>query len=124
MISLLQASKILEAIDHVLHEGPEKVSFLKKEFELFWTATEKDDTDDKVKVAILLRVISPRGIDIYENLKFDAEGDDMKYETVIRKFDGYCTPRIFLFIERHKVMNMKQDGLSVEQLETKLEDTG
>jgi len=90
---------------------------LKKGFELLLTATEKDD---KVKMAILLRVIGPRGVDIYEDLKFDAEGDDTKYEMVINKFDGYSKPRNFLFIERYRRLNMKQDELSVEQFETKL----
>ena len=45
-------------------------SRFKEEFELFLTAAEKSGADDKVKVAIMLRCIGPRGVDIFKSFTF------------------------------------------------------
>jgi hypothetical protein len=100
-----------------LSEGWEK---FKKEFELFLVASEKKEADGKVKTAILLRTIGSRGTDIYDNFLFDNEEDKLDYDMVVAKFDEFCKPKNLLFIERHRLLNMKQDGMSVEQFETKL----
>ena len=42
----------------------------KREFNQFIVATEREKVDKKIKTAILLRVIGPRGNDIYENFIF------------------------------------------------------
>jgi hypothetical protein len=44
----------------------------------------------------------------------------LDFDVVIGKFEEFCKPKNLLFIERHRLLNMKQDGLSVEQFETKL----
>ena len=91
----------------------------KREFAQFLEATDRTEVDGKVKTAILLRVIGPRGNDIYEN--FDLEGTDRKdYTKVVGKFDDFCKPQEETFIARHRLLCMKQEGLSVEEFETKL----
>ena len=90
----------------------------KREFNQFLIATECDKADPKIKTAILLRVIGVRGNDIYENFKFQNEKDKEDYEKVIKKFEEFCKPR--KFISRHRLLNMKQDGLQIDQYETKL----
>jgi hypothetical protein len=48
-----------------------------EEFNLYLTATEKSDKDDKIKVAILLRCIGPRGVDIFKSFSFtDGKSKD------------------------------------------------
>lgn len=90
-----------------------------REFEQFLEATERTSADPKVKTAVLLRVIGPRGNDIYEN--FDFGSDDRKdYTKVIPKFEEFCAPQEETFISRHRLLCMKQEGLSMEEFETKL----
>ena len=102
--------------DGNLAEGWKK---FRREFEQFLEATERTAADAKVKTAILLRVIGPRGNDIYEN--FDFGFDDRKdYAKVIAKFEKFCAPQEETFISRHRLLCMKQEGLSVEEFETKL----
>ena len=102
--------------DGNLAEGWKK---FRREFEQFLEATERTAADAKVKTAILLRVIGPRGNDIYEN--FDLGFDDRKdYAKVIAKFEKFCAPQEETFISRHRLLCMKHEGLSVEEFETKL----
>ena len=42
----------------------------REEFELFLTAAEKSDSDDKINVAIMLRYIGQRGTDIFKSFTF------------------------------------------------------
>jgi hypothetical protein len=83
----------------------------KREFNQFIVATEREKVDKKIKTTILLRVIGPRGNDIYENFVFDAAADKQDYEK---------KPRNEKFISRHRLLNMRQEGLTTEQYETKL----
>ena len=105
-----------------LKEGNLRESWkrFKREFNQFLIATERDKADPKIKMAILLRVIGVRGNDIYENFKFQNEKDKEDYEKVIKKFEEFCKPRNEKFISRHRLLNMKQDGLQIDQYETKL----
>jgi hypothetical protein len=61
-----------------------------EEFELFLTAAEKSDADDKIKVALLLRCIGPRGDDIFKSFKFDGNKSKDVYKDVVEKFDAFC----------------------------------
>jgi len=92
----------------------------KREFQQFLVATERDASDTKIKTAILLRVIGSRGNDIYENFNFDEATDKTDFAKVIAKFEEFCKPRNEKFISRHRLLNMRQDGLAVDQYETKL----
>ena len=103
-----------------LAEGWEK---FKKEFTQFLVATEKTEADTKVKTAILLRVMGPRGYDIYENFKFTgetAEANKTDYDKIIAEFEKFCKPQDERFISRHRLLCMKQEGLPIEEFETKL----
>ena len=99
-----------------LAEGWKK---FKREFTQFLEATEKSDADSKVRVAILLRVIGDRGNDIYENFQLDA-GDRLDYAKVIAEYDKFCEPQHEVFISRHRLLCMKQEGVPIEEFETKL----
>lgn len=54
-------------------------------------ATQKIDVEKKVKTAILLRVMGPRGNDIYENFKL-SDADKVDYEIFIKQIDEFCKP--------------------------------
>lgn len=102
--------------DGNLAEGWKK---FKREFTQFLEATEKTNADSKVKVAILLRVIGDRGNDIYENFKLSAT-NKLDYTKVIAEFDKFCEPQHEVFISRHRLLCMKQEGMPIEEFETKL----
>ena len=106
--------------DGNLAEGWEK---FKREFTQFLIATEKSEADTKVKTAILLRIIGPRRNDIYENFTFTGENavtDKTNYDKIIEEFEKFCKPQDEQFISRHRLLCMKQEGLSIEEFETKL----
>ena len=76
-----------------------------------------------MKTAIFLRVIGPRGNDIYENFKFTgetAEADKTDYVKIMAKFEKFRKPQGERFISRHRLLCMKQEGLPIEKFETKL----
>ena len=102
--------------DGNLAEGWRK---FRREFEQFLEATEKTEADDRVKVNMLLRVVGERGNDIYENFKLTG-ADKMDYAKVLAEYNKFCEPQDESFISRHRLLCMKQDGLSIEEFETKL----
>lgn len=59
-------------------------------FETYLIATEKDTKPDKVKIALLLNLIGPVGIEIYNILKVPNNGS---YDSVVAEFKKYCAPR-------------------------------
>ena len=71
----------------------------KEEFELFLTATEKGSSDDKVKVAIMLRCIGPRGNDIFKTFAFTGDESKDKYADVVEKFDSFCKLLILIHLK-------------------------
>jgi hypothetical protein len=99
---------------------PEEWRVFKEEFELFLTAISKDDAADKVKVALLLRTIGPRGKDIYDNFTYAAGKSKDNYKDVVDNFDQFCKPRINLFNIRDRFMNTKQKGSSIDEYLTEL----
>ena len=65
----------------------------KKEFKFYLTATESDGKGDDVKTSRLLTTIGEKARDVYYTFTFATEGDDMKLDPVIAKFDEYFSPR-------------------------------
>lgn len=85
----------------------------KEEFELYLMASEKADKDDKIKVAILLRCIGPRGIDIFKSFTFTGGKSKDTYKDVIEKFDAFCTKTTNKIVKRHQLLSTKQGCLSI-----------
>ena len=56
-------------------------------------------------------------IHVYENFNL-KDTDKVDYDNVIEAFDAFCTPQDETFIAR--LLNMKLDGLPINQFETKL----
>ncbi len=78
-----------------------------QEFKLYLTATEKDGKSDKIKTSILLTCIGKQGWEIYNTFQFE-EGDDMKFNIVLQKFQEYCSPRKNITFMRHKFFTCNQ----------------
>ena len=65
----------------------------KQELTLYLDATESSDKSDKVKSSIFLTCIGKKGLEIHNTFTFDSDGDNMKLDQIIQKFDSYCAPR-------------------------------
>ena len=91
-----------------------------QELKLYLTATEKDGKSDKIKTSILLTCIGKQGREIYNTFQFE-EGDDMKFNIVLQKFQEYCSPRKNITFMRHKFFTCKQrEGQSFDEFVTEL----
>ena len=92
----------------------------KEEFELFLTAAEKSGSDDKIKVAIMLRCIGPRGNDIFKSFTFTGPKSKDKYDDVIEKFDAFCNRGSNKVVKRHQLLSTKQNSMSIDEYITSL----
>ena len=91
-----------------------------QELKLYLTATEKDGKSDKIKTSVLLTCIGKQGREIYNTFQFE-EGDDMKFNIVLQKFQEYCSSRKNITFMRHKFFTCKQrEGQSFDEFVTEL----
>ena len=80
----------------------------KKTFQFFLDATEINEKSNKVKTSTLLTCIGPKGREIYDSFSYAADGDNMKLDKVLEKFDEYCEPRKNTTMARHKFLTHRQ----------------
>ena len=92
----------------------------KEEFHYYLTASEKADKSDKIKIAILLRCIGPRGLDTFKSFVFEAGKSKENYDDVIEKFDQSCKRGSNKIIMRHQLLSMKQGYMSMEDYISRL----
>ena len=94
-------------------------------FKIYLTATGIEKKDDKVKIATLLHVAGEQAIQVFNSFKWneegDAEGDEEKYDKVIKKFKNFCEPRRNLTYIRYNFFTMSQrPDQSIDQYVTAL----
>ena len=95
----------------------------KRSFKFFLAATESDGKSDKIKTSILLTCIGSKGREIYDSFTFEAVGDEMKLDAVVKCFDDYCEPRKNITMARHKFLTHKQVlGQSFNEFVTELKN--
>lgn len=92
----------------------------KEEFELFLTAAEKAESDDKIKVALMLRCIGPRGSDIFKSFNFSGGKSKDVYKDVIEKFDAFCNRGTNKLVKRHQLLSTKQNTMTIDEYVTAL----
>ena len=92
----------------------------RQRLELYMEALNMDTKPDKRKIAILLTVAGQEAVDIFNTLTF-ADGERDNYNTVLRKFDNYCTPRVNETYERYVFRTrLQRDEETIEQYVTDL----
>nr|CAI5841731.1 unnamed protein product [Callosobruchus analis] len=94
----------------------------KQKFNLYLLATGKTNKPDDVKIAILLNLLGDEGLHIFNTLEFDGEGDSANsIETVLKKFDEYCSPVKNAVYEHFKFFKRDQHlGETIDQFVTAL----
>ncbi|CAH0730453.1 unnamed protein product, partial [Brenthis ino] len=83
-------------------------------FRIYLTAHDLDNEEDRRKVAILLNIMGPDALPIFNS--FDLKLESTPLTTLVQRFEAYFTPKVNPTIERHKLFNRKQ-GID-EDLET------
>ena len=97
----------------------------KKDFSFYMTATEYDDKADNVKASLLLHCIGDKAREIYDTLTFDADGDDMKLDKILEKFEAYLAPRKNVTYSRYKFFTYRQEeGMSFNKYLTEMKKLG
>ena len=92
----------------------------KREFDQFLTAIGKADASGAFKLAICLRVISPRMNDIVDTIVF-VEGEDRSdFSVVIAKLDVLCALCSRKHVTRDKLFQLRQSGRTIDQFVTEL----
>ena len=78
----------LEPPSSLIFDGniAEQWKIWRQELELYLTATESDEKNDKVKTSILLTCIGKKGREIYNTFAFTEEGDKFILNVVLEKF--------------------------------------
>ena len=72
------------------------------------TATDVAKKDEPTRVATLLTVIGEDAVDVYNTLTGDEEGDELKIEKVLEKFESYWKntmyERYVIFLKRSRAV--------------------
>ena len=113
----------LEPPSSLIFDGnvAEQWKIWRQELELYLTATESDEKDEKVKTSILLTCVGKKGREIYNNFAFTEEGDKFKLDVVLEKFQEYCNQRANITFLRHRFFTCKQsDGQTFDEFITEL----
>ena len=92
----------------------------KEEFELFLVEAEKSTADDKVKAAVMLRCIGPRGNDIFKSFNITGGKSKNKMKDVIEKFDAFCNCSTNKIVKRHQLLSTKQNTPTIDEYVTAL----
>ena len=82
--------------------------FWLKQYHFYFTATVKNNKDDKIKTSLLLTCTGQKGREIYETFTFDSADDKMKLEPVLNKLSEYRNSLKNVTILRHKFFTYRQ----------------
>ena len=74
----------------------------RKRCEWFLLATRKAETDEEVKVGVVLTLLGKEGMRIYETFAFATNGDEKKIKPVLDAFDAFFKPLHSEVFERYK----------------------
>ena len=86
----------------------------KQRFEIYLAASGIGGRDEKVQAQILLHVIGEDALDIFNS--FQIEDENLKFSTVVAKFEAYFIPTKNITYERYKFFSCDQkSGVSFDQ---------
>ena len=96
-----------------------------KKFKQKWTnyeiATGVSEKEEATRVATFLTVIGEEAVDVYNTFNWANEGDNLKIDRVLEKFDAFCNPRKNTIYERYVFFSRNQEnGESIDHYVTVL----
>ena len=88
----------------------------KQDWEFFYDANELGKKTDKVQLGIFFNCAGLAAQEKYSHFEWEEEGDKLKLEKIIEKFDKFCIPRENAIVERYNFYKRSQQpGESVLQ---------
>ena len=96
-------------------ERPAEWPEWKQRFGRYRVATKLNKETEEVQVNTLIYSMGPHAENIYSSFKYNNEGDELKYDIVLKKFDEHFIPKRNIIFERstfHK--RIQHSGESVE----------
>ena len=79
-----------------------------------WTnyenATGVSEKEDATRVATFLTVIRKEAVDVYNTFNWANERDNLKIDSVLKKFDAFCNPRKNTIYERYVFFSRNQEN--------------
>ncbi|MES9881309.1 MAG: hypothetical protein ABW185_10555 [Sedimenticola sp.] len=85
----------------------------KQRFQIYLEAS--GASEQKTQACIFLHVVGDDALEVYNNFDFQ-DGDELKLDKILKKFDDYCTPKKNTTYERHKFFTCNQNPReSIEQ---------
>lgn len=94
-------------------------TFMQK-FNIFLEANEYLKKADNVKIAMFLNCIGDEGLHIFNTFQLTDE-DKKSYDTIIKSFKDYCSPRKSTVLNRYKFfIRSQQEGETFDQFQTAL----
>lgn len=92
-----------------------------QQFNIFLIASGKNAEEDERKINILLNLIGPHGIKIYNNFKKSKRNTDITYDLVVQWFSEYCEPRKNVIFQRFKFGGcVQKEGQTFNEFMTEL----
>ena len=82
---------------------------------LYLVAAKKDSKSEKVRITLILRRISPRGIDPLKSFTFTAGKSMKKYDDVIKKFQVFHLNTSKNFVKRHQFLLTIRECMSIDE---------
>ena len=93
----------------------------KQQFEIYQIASGLDKKDGKVQATALLHVVGIEALEVYNTFQWNTEGDNVKVDKIMEKFERYCNPRKNLTFERHSFFSRnQQEGDTIDAYVTEL----
>ena len=93
----------------------------KQQFEIYQIASGLDKKDGKVQAMALLHVVGIEALEVYNTFQWDTEGDNVKVDKIMEKFERHCNPRKNLTFERHLFFSRnQQEGETIDAFVTEL----
>lgn len=91
-----------------------------KQFKYYLTATGLEGEGDKRKVAILLSLIGPQAVTVFNS--FNADADTIKYKDLVQLFANHFNPKN-ITVERHNFLTRRQkDNETLDEFVTDLKN--
>ena len=92
-----------------------------QQIRLYIEAVGLDNKPDARKVALLLTIAGPQAIEVYNTFVYEDGEDQSKFNTVLAKFEAYCSPKKNETYERYVFRSrLQQPGESVDGFVTDL----
>ncbi len=92
----------------------------KQRFLLYLSAIDGDRKVEKMKASLFLHVVGDEALEVYNNFTFE-EGESMKLQSIMDKFEAFCIPKRNVTYERHRFFTcMQRSGETIEQYVTEL----